>query len=628
MKREQQTNSPEDVLANVGDSLREWMPTRDEERGAIDRVWTGLRWKAKQVPGEAVRSVELGPQMARWNRRSTARALAAAALVIVAVGAAMVWPRGVRVYAAGNDGLQVTLADSSSVEMRAHAEMTVDRASDGIQIDLKTGDIIVTAARQREGHLYVRTSDMTVAVEGTAFLANAGQQGSRVGVIEGEVRVREGNRETRLRPGDLVATSPTIVARPLAENIMWSRNAEVHRAVIDSFLKGVAQTTAPLTPLARQAEVNSAQTPGANAAALEFEEASIRPCDPDNLPAAVPGARGGGGANSVYMTPGRLYVLCMTPATMIRTAYGYFSVDQEVELGRLVNPEAPGPMRPISANSVYGAPAEDGRRVRGGPDWVRTERYTIEAVAGGLDPKNDVCAPLSIGGRTGGPPGPPSPNRPCSSANAAAMSGPMLRALLERRFGLKAHIVTEQAQAFSLVVAPGGLKMKERACTPDDARPRGVVSEAEWARRLMEPVRRNLDAARRGDVPPGPCGRFGGHGMADNGPNRILVSEGAPVRGLVQTLEGILGTQVIDRTGIPGTSFTYALEFVLDDRTRRNPWRAIATDLVQIAADPSSVPPAPNLFTALEQQLGLRLEPAQVPRDYIVIDAIRRLEPN
>ena len=65
MKREQQTNSPEDVLANVGDSLREWMPTRDEERGAIDRVWTGLRWKAKQVPGEAVRSVELGPQMAR-----------------------------------------------------------------------------------------------------------------------------------------------------------------------------------------------------------------------------------------------------------------------------------------------------------------------------------------------------------------------------------------------------------------------------------------------------------------------------------------------------------------------------------------------------------------------------------
>jgi uncharacterized protein (TIGR03435 family) len=117
--------------------------------------------------------------------------------------------------------------------------------------------------------------------------------------------------------------------------------------------------------------------------------------------------------------------------------------------------------------------------------------------------------------------------------------------------------------------------------------------------------------------------------MADNGPNRILVSEGARVPGLVQTLEGILGERVSDRTGLPGTSgFIYALEFVLDDRTRRNPWRAIATNLVQIAGDPSSVPPAPNLFTALEQQLGLRLEPTQVPRDYIVIDAIKRLEPN
>ena len=36
----------------------------------------------------------------------------------------MVWPRGVRVYAAGADGLQVTLADDSRVEMRAHSEMT------------------------------------------------------------------------------------------------------------------------------------------------------------------------------------------------------------------------------------------------------------------------------------------------------------------------------------------------------------------------------------------------------------------------------------------------------------------------------------------------------------------------
>jgi uncharacterized protein (TIGR03435 family) len=36
------------------------------------------------------------------------------------------------------------------------------------------------------------------------------------------------------------------------------------------------------------------------------------------------------------------------------------------------------------------------------------------------------------------------------------------------------------------------------------------------------------------------------------------------------------------------------------------------------------VPRAPTIFDALEQQLGLRLEPVQVPREYLVIDAIER----
>jgi uncharacterized protein (TIGR03435 family) len=40
------------------------------------------------------------------------------------------------------------------------------------------------------------------------------------------------------------------------------------------------------------------------------------------------------------------------------------------------------------------------------------------------------------------------------------------------------------------------------------------------------------------------------------------------------------------------------------------------------------VQPAPNLSTALEQQLGLRLVSESVPRDHIIIDAIRRPGPN
>ncbi len=412
MKREQQTNSAEDVLAEAGDSLREWVPSPEEERGALDRVWNGLRWKANQVPAQVVRSVQLGTALSerqregpvRWNRHSTARALAAAAMVIVAVGAAMVWPRGVQAYTAGVDGLQVTLADDSSVEMRAHSEMVVGRASDGIQIELKTGDIIVTAAEQHGGRLSVRTKDMTVAlstvapakvdVAETVFLVNTGTDGSRVGVIEGEVRVRERNGETRLRPGQQVATSPTIAGRPLREDITWSRNADAHLAILDSFKKGMEQTAGTLAPVATPRPPAAV---GGQAASTGFEEASIRACDPENLPATPTGARGGG-PNSLLMTPGHLYAQCVTLATLIRTALEYGPVDLELLGGAGRRAE-----RGMRFEAVYGLGVEDGRRVRGGPDWIRTDRYTIEAVGD-------------------------------AQAAAEMMRGPMLRELLERRF--------------------------------------------------------------------------------------------------------------------------------------------------------------------------------------------------
>jgi len=216
------------------------------------------------------------------------------------------------------------------------------------------------------------------------------------------------------------------------------------------------------------------------------------------------------------------------------------------------------------------------------------------------------------------------------------MSGPMLRALLERRFGLKAHIVTEQATAYNLVIAPGGLKMKEGTCTATGEvffDVPGAQGDAARSRRTVDVARRNLDAARRGDATTGLCGT----GIAYNGPNRVIVGAGTAGDGRVtgesgfsRLLRGILGAPVTDRTGIPNEKrFNYALEFLRDEQTKNPFSRNVPAEVdMQIAADPSSVPPAPNLFTALEQQLGLRLEPVQVPRDSIVIDAIRRLDPN
>ena len=124
------------------------------------------------------------------------------------------------------------------------------------------------------------------------------------------------------------------------------------------------------------------------------------------------------------MTPGRLFGLCLTPATLIRTAYGYTPVNVDF------NPARGGrAARGMNVNIVYGLGIEDGLRVRGGPDWVRSTHYTIEAVAG-------------------------------TPAAAETMRGPMLQALLARRFGLKMHIETEQIPAKKSAKISAGSTLK------------------------------------------------------------------------------------------------------------------------------------------------------------------------
>jgi uncharacterized protein (TIGR03435 family) len=45
-------------------------------------------------------------------------------------------------------------------------------------------------------------------------------------------------------------------------------------------------------------------------------------------------------------------------------------------------------------------------------------------------------------------------------------------------------------------------------------------------------------------------------------------------------------------------------------------------------APPSDIPLAATIFTALEEQLGLRLESAKVPREFLVINHVETLSPN
>jgi uncharacterized protein (TIGR03435 family) len=92
---------------------------------------------------------------------------------------------------------------------------------------------------------------------------------------------------------------------------------------------------------------------------------------------------------------------------------------------------------------------DDLRRVRGGPAWVYSDRYTI----------NDETSDRAAAGPTGGP----TPD--------TSLLGPMPRLLLEDRFQLKTHRDTEEVGMYSLTVAKGGLKIKpmeEGDCVPFD----------------------------------------------------------------------------------------------------------------------------------------------------------------
>src|SRR5262249_37912989 len=141
----------------------------------------------------------------------------AASFLLIVVLASAMWRRvenlprnetSESVFADASDGRMLTLSDGSQVEMRSQSELQVHHADDGLRIRLKAGSIIVTAAKQGAGHLYVETKDAVASVVGTVFVVGVEQAGSRVGVLEGIVKVQHGAATENLSAGQQVATNP------------------------------------------------------------------------------------------------------------------------------------------------------------------------------------------------------------------------------------------------------------------------------------------------------------------------------------------------------------------------------------------------------------------------------------
>jgi hypothetical protein len=117
------------------------------------------------------------------------------------------------------------LTDGSSIEMKDRSEFYLTQNGKDATIHLDRGSIIVEAAKQKGGHLYVDTGDSLVSVTGTTFSVNTGTKGSRVSVIEGEVHLDHAGQERVIHPGEQATTHSSIQQIPVKDEISWSRDA-------------------------------------------------------------------------------------------------------------------------------------------------------------------------------------------------------------------------------------------------------------------------------------------------------------------------------------------------------------------------------------------------------------------
>lgn len=207
-------------------------------------------------------------------------------------------------------------------------------------------------------------------------------------------------------------------------------------------------------------------------------------------------------------------------------------------------------------------------RIVGAPAWVKSNRYDIEAkVAPGEAPKMEK--------------------------QKLEQRREMLLPLLAERFNLKYHHETRELPMYTLVVAKGGPKLTESK--PEDAIPD--------------------DGAKAGGPPKD---RIGNRGMITMNPGGIE-AHGGGITFLAHALSAIVGRSVVDKTGLTGT-YDFKLQWTPDDAAM-----PMAHGIAEGGPPKNDMPAdagGPSLFTALEEQLGLKLESQKGPADVIVIDHI------
>ena len=150
-----------------------------------------------------------------------------------------------------------------------------------------------------------------------------------------------------------------------------------------------------------------------------------------------------------------------------------------------------------------------------------------------------------------------------------------IRVLLAERMGLKTHLETRNSSIYNLVVGKGGIKMQAAPAPPPPA---------------------NGEAP-----PPPPPANVQAHGSQHG---LEFVGSNASMRAITGALSSMVEAPVVDKTGLTGT-YNYTLQFGRE-------WSA---------NDPDSWP---SIFTAVQEQLGLKLEAVHESVPNLVVDHITK----
>jgi uncharacterized protein (TIGR03435 family) len=204
----------------------------------------------------------------------------------------------------------------------------------------------------------------------------------------------------------------------------------------------------------------------------------------------------------------------------------------------------------------------------------------------------------------------------------------MLQNLLAERFKLKLHRETKELPVYALVIAKTGLKMKESpkedpaasaAAAPPDA---GAFGGAEPRMRVGKDGMPQL--------PPGGPGR-GGMMMMNNGGKMKMQANKQKVTQIAEMLANQLGRPVLDQTGLTA-DYDFALEYAPDEMMRGGPGMMAPPAPAPDgggggggAAPSASEGGGPTVMTALQEQLGLKLESKKGPIALLVIDSLEKV---